>query len=297
MTSKKPQVGLIGAGLMGSGIGASLLRNGFPLTILEHAGNQPLDALLAAGAQTRTTAAAVAAEVDVLIVCVTGSPQVEAVLFDADGALQSLRPGTTVIDCSTAIPASTQKIARAVQEVGCDFLDAPMTRTPKEAAEGKLNLIVGGDKSVYEKCLPILQSYAENIAYAGGTGSGHQMKLLHNYVSLGFSAVLAEAAACARQAGTDPEVFCDILAAGGGAGVVLNRLRPYIETENPSGFLFSISNALKDMGYYCTMAEQQGAANSVANSVRQLYEQAADAGLAQLPVPTVIHHLAPNAKT
>lgn len=295
MTSNKPQVGLIGAGLMGSGIAASLLRHGFPLTILEHPGNQPLDSLLAAGAHTRTTAAAVAAEVDILIVCVTGSPQVEAVLFDAEGALQGLRPGTTVIDCSTAIPASTRKIAQAVQKVGCDFLDAPMTRTPKEAALGKLNLIVGGDKRVFEKCLPVLQSYAENIAYAGDTGSGHQMKLLHNYVSLGFSAVLAEAAACARQSGTDPKVFCDILAAGGGDGVILNRLRPYIEKDSPSGFLFSISNALKDMGYYCTMAEQQGAANAVADSIRQLYESASDAGLAHLPVPTVISHLAPNA--
>src|SRR5690606_34467493 len=182
MTSNKPRIGLIGAGLMGSGIAASLLRNGFPLAILEHAGNQPLDQLLAAGATTRSQVSALAADVDILILCVTGTPQVEAVLFDADGALQGLRPGTIVIDCSTAIPSSTHKSAQAVQEIGCHFLDAPMTRTPKEAAEGRLNLIVGGDPAVYEKCLPVLQSYAENIAYAGGVGSGHQMKLLHNYV-------------------------------------------------------------------------------------------------------------------
>ncbi|CAM4415122.1 2-hydroxy-3-oxopropionate reductase [Bordetella tumbae] len=292
MTSTKPHIGLIGAGLMGSGIAASLLRNGFPLTILDHPGNQPLDKLLAAGAKTLPKASALAAEADILIICVTGSPQVEAVLFDADGALKGLRPGSTVIDCSTAIPSSTRKIAQAVQEAGCAFLDAPMTRTPKEAAEGRLNLIVGGDKNVFEKCLPVLQSYAENIAYAGGVGSGHQMKLLHNYVSLGFSAVLAEAAACARQAGTDPKVFCDILAAGGGGGVVLNRLRPYIESEDSSGFVFSISNALKDMGYYCTMAEEQDSHNALASGVKQLYEQAAETGLSQSPVPTLVSYLA-----
>ena len=292
MTSNKPQIGLIGAGLMGSGIGASLLRNGFPLTVLEHPGNQPLDKLLAAGAKTQTQASALAAEVDILILCVTGSPQVEAVLFEAGGALQGLRPGTTVIDCSTAIPSSTRKIAQAVQEIGCHFLDAPMTRTPKEAAEGRLNLIVGGDRQVYEKCLPVLQSYAENIAYAGGVGSGHQMKLLHNYVSLGFSAILAEAAACAQQAGTDPKVFCEILAAGGGGGVVLNRLRPYIESKDASGFVFSISNALKDMGYYCTMAQEQSSHNALADGVRRLYEEAAAAGMAQSPVPTLVSHLA-----
>src|SRR5690606_6480879 len=158
------------------------------------------------------SAAELASRVDILIVCVTGTPQVEQVLLGEDGALQGLRPDCTVIDCSTAIPSSTLKIANAVQAAGGRFLDAPMTRTPKEAAEGRLNLIVGGDREVYERCLPVLQSFAENIVHAGGIGAGHQMKLLHNYVSLGFAAVLAEAAACARQSGTDLHTFCDILA-------------------------------------------------------------------------------------
>lgn len=292
MTSIKPQIGLIGAGLMGSGIATSLLRHHYPLTILEHPGNQPLDALLTAGAKTSSQPSALASAVDILILCVTGSPQVEAILYADNGVLQGLRPGTTIIDCSTAIPSSTKKIAQAIQNIGCHFLDAPMTRTPKEAAEGRLNLIVGGDKHIYEKCLPVLQSYAENIAYAGDVGSGHQMKLLHNYVSLGFSAVLAEAAACARQAGTDPKVFCDILADGGGAGVVLNRLRPFIESEDASSFVFSISNALKDMDYFCTMANEQTSRHALANGVRQMYQEAATAGLAQHPVPTIVDYLA-----
>jgi 3-hydroxyisobutyrate dehydrogenase len=295
MTEQKPHIGLIGVGLMGSGIAASLLRNGFPLTVLDHPGNQPLDNLLAAGAKTSRQAADLAAEADIVILCVTGSPQVEEVLFQKRGVLEGLRQGSTVIDCSTAIPSSTLKIAKAVQEAGGRFLDAPMTRTPKEAAEGRLNLIVGGDRQVFEECLPVLQSYAENIAYAGGVGSGHQMKLLHNYVSLGFSAVLAEAAACARQTGTDPQTFCDILAAGGGGGVVLNRLRPYIESEDTSGFRFSMSNALKDMGYYCTMAEEQGAHGELALAIRALYAEAAQAGLEQSPVPALIGHLSKPA--
>ncbi|NYT84134.1 NAD(P)-dependent oxidoreductase [Pollutimonas harenae] len=292
MTEQQTKIGLIGAGLMGSGIAASLLRNGFPLTVLEHPGNQPLDNLLKAGAKTSQRAADLAAQVDILILCVTGSPQVEEILFQKDGVLEGLKQGITVIDCSTAIPSSTLRIAAAVQKAGGRFLDAPMTRTPKEAAEGKLNLIVGGDRKVFEECLPVLQSYSENIAYAGNVGAGHQMKLLHNYVSLGFSAVLAEAAACAREAGTDPKTFCDILAAGGGGGVVLNRLRPYIESEDSSGFRFSMSNALKDMGYYCTMTEEQDTQGSVAQAIKELYAQAANAGLEQSPVPTLIDHLA-----
>lgn len=291
MNTAKPRIGLIGVGLMGSGIAASLLRNNYPLTVLEHPGNQPLEPLLQAGANTAQQASELAAGVDIIILCVTGTPQVEEVLFSENGVMKGLKPGAIVIDCSTAIPSSTLTIAAAVKEAGGEFLDAPMTRTPKEAAEGRLNLIVGGDAETFNKVLPVLQAYAENIAYAGEVGSGHRMKLFHNYVSLGFSAILAEAAAGARQAGIDAHTFCEILAAGGGGGVVLNRLRPYIESQDSSGFRFSMSNAFKDMGYYCTMAKEQGASDSLAESVRQMYEQAVGAGQEQTPVSALIDHL------
>lgn len=292
MTNHKKTIGLVGAGLMGSGIATSLLRNGYPLCILQHEGNQPLAALLASGAVVCGTLSELAEKSDVIVLCVTGTPQVEAVLLADDGLLSSLKPGTLVIDCSTAIPASTLKIAEAVRLAGGRFLDAPMTRTPKEAAEGRLNLVVGGTQADFESGLPIMRAYAENIVHAGPVGAGHQMKLLHNYVSLGFTAVLAEAAACAQSAGTDPHTFCDILASGGGGGVVLERLRPFIENGDVGNFRFSMSNALKDMDYYCAMAGQQDSPRQLAQSVRELYEHAVQAGLAQAPVPQLVEHLA-----
>src|SRR5690606_35869282 len=99
MTQSKKAIGLVGAGLMGSGIAASLLRNGYPLLILEHEGNQPLQPLMAAGAATCASVSTLAAQSDIVILCVTGTPQVEAVLFGDDGVLKGLRPGATVIDC------------------------------------------------------------------------------------------------------------------------------------------------------------------------------------------------------
>lgn len=291
MTNKRKTIGLIGCGLMGSGIASSLLRNGYSLCILEHEGNQPLDALKAAGASTAAHIPTLVGQVEVVILCVTGTPQVEAVLFGSDGVLQGLKPGTIVIDCSTAIPSSTQRIAAAVQQAGGRFLDAAMTRTPKEAAEGRLNLIVGGTPEDYMDSVPLLQAFAEIIVHAGPVGAGHQMKLLHNYVSLGFSAVLAEAAALARVSGADPGLFCDVLAAGGGSGVVLERLRPYIENGDTENFRFSTANALKDLEYYCAMAEGLEGSHGVAQAVRSLYADACAAGLAQAPVPQVIEHL------
>ena len=96
-----------------------------------------------------------------------------------------------------------------------------MTRTAKDAHEGRLNLLVGGDAALFDEVRPLLACFAENMTLAGPIGAGHRMKLLHNYVSLGFVALLAEAAACAQRAGVAPEIFVEVLAKGGrrrGAG-------------------------------------------------------------------------------
>jgi 3-hydroxyisobutyrate dehydrogenase len=283
---------MVGIGLMGHGIAGNLVKHGYPMVLLEHPGNQPLDKLRAAGAASVQSAAALAAQAEVVILCVTGTPEVEDVLMREDGVLAGLKPGGIVIDCSTAIPSSTVRVAAAVEKAGGRFLDAAMTRTPKEAEEGRLNLIVGGDRDLFETCEPLLRCFAENIVHAGPVGSGHKLKLLHNFVSLGFSAVLAEAAACARRAGVDPEVFVEVLAKGGGDGVILGRLRPYIESGDASGFRFFNANALKDMGYYTAMAQEFGAQQGAAEAIRQTYELAIRKGGNQSTVPELVTILA-----
>ena len=270
-------IGMVGIGLMGHGIARNLLKHGHALRVLEHAGNQPLDELKAAGATTATRAADLAAQAEIVILCVTGTPQVEAVLLGEGGVLEGLKPGTVVIDCSTAVPSSTERVAQAVIAAGGRFLDAPMTRTPKEAAEGRLNLLVGGDEALFAECRPVLACFAENITHAGPIGAGHRMKLLHNYVSLGFVALLSEAAACAKRAGMSTDVFVDVLAKGGGGGAALERLRPYLASGDPSALRFAMSNAQKDLGYYNAMADDTGAVKVIADSVLRTY----DAGVAE----------------
>lgn len=286
------KIGMVGIGMMGLGIASSIIKHGYPMVLLEHPGNQALHGLIAAGATTTDSAATLAGAVDIIILCVTGTPEVEDVLYRKGGLLEGIKPGTIVIDCSTAIPSSTIRIAESVEKAGGRFLDAPMTRTPKEAAEGRLNLIVGGDPALFEICKPVLECYAENIVLAGPIGSGHRLKLLHNFVSLGFSAVLAEAAACAERSSIDPHVFVEILAKGGGEGAVLNRLRPYIESRDNSSFRFSIANALKDMRYYTTMAQEAGAVHDMAEAIRQTYADAVKEGQAQSTVPELVTILA-----
>jgi 3-hydroxyisobutyrate dehydrogenase-like beta-hydroxyacid dehydrogenase len=268
------KIGMAGIGLMGHGIASNLARHGHELVLLEHPGNQPLDALKAAGAQTTASAKDLASRVDLVILVVTGSPQVEAVLAGPGGVLEGLRPGSTVIDCSTAIPSSTLRMAQAVQAAGSRFLDAPMTRTPKEAAEGRLNLLVGGDAALLDEFRPVLHGFAENITHVGPVGAGHGMKLLHNYVSLGMVALLAEASACAQASGVPPEAFVEVLARGGGGGIALERIKPFLLTGDTGGLRFSVANACKDLGYYATMAADAGARRDIAAAVLATLESA-----------------------
>jgi 3-hydroxyisobutyrate dehydrogenase-like beta-hydroxyacid dehydrogenase len=281
-------VGLVGVGLMGHGIARNVLKHGHSLTVLEHPGNQPLDELLAAGATTAKQASELARRSDIVILCVTGTPEVEAVLTGDDGVLQGLQPGSVVIDCSTAVPASTNRMAERVQAQGAHFIDAPMTRTAQHAREGRLNLLVGGDATVLERVMPVLRSFAENITHAGPIGAGHRLKLLHNFVSLGSIALLAEAAACAERGGIEPALFVDVLAAGGGAGVALERLKPFIVDRDPSGLQFFMANALKDLNYYVQMADDTRAVHRIGDAVSGTYDAAVQQGGPRTMVPELV---------
>lgn len=275
------KIGMIGIGLMGHGIASNLVKKGQALTVLEHPGNQPLDGLKASGAKSVATVAELAADADVLILCVTGTPQVEAVLQGENGqpgVLKAMRPGTIIIDCSTAVPASTERMAKLVHDAGGRFVDSPMTRTPKEAAEGRLNLLVGGEKALFDEVHPILSCFAENITYSGPVGAGHIMKLLHNYVSLGTLTLIAEAAASAKRLGIDTETFVQVLEQGGGHGAALTRIKPYLLSGDAGNMRFSISNAHKDLGYYNQMTEDAKLDNTIAEAVMATLGEAKEQG-------------------
>lgn len=290
-SKNKPSVGIAGVGLMGLGIATNVQKAGYKLGFLEHQGNQPTGVLTANGANGYSTGAALARSTDIVILCVTGSPQVEDILTRDDGVLAGLKPGALIVDCSTAIPSSTTGLAEQVGKAGGRFIDAPMTRTPKEAMEGRLNLIVGGDEDDFNEVLPLLQTFAENIAHVGPVGAGHTMKLLHNYVSLGFTAVLAEAAASAGKAGIDPDRFVEVLAKGGGGSVVLDRLAPFILKGDPSGLKFSISNAHKDIGYYLHMADEIGAEYATAAGAYATLDRQMESGHGDNMLPELVNLL------
>jgi 3-hydroxyisobutyrate dehydrogenase-like beta-hydroxyacid dehydrogenase len=182
-------------------------------------------------------------------------------------------------------------MAAATQAIGGQFIDAAMTRTPVEAMQGRLNLLVGGPIETLEAVRPVLACFAENITHTGPVGSGHQMKLLHNFVSLGTVTLIAEAAACARAAGLDSGVFTDILSRGGAGGTALERIKPYLLHDDPTGLRFSLANALKDISYYTDMVTQMGGASAVAQGVRSNLQTACERGDPQGLVPELVARL------
>jgi 3-hydroxyisobutyrate dehydrogenase-like beta-hydroxyacid dehydrogenase len=288
----KKELGFIGVGLMGHGLAKNLMKQGHSMTLLDHAGNQPADDLKRLGAQAVATPREVAAAADVVFMCVTGSPQVEGCVYGAEGILEGLRPGAVVVDATTADPVSTAKVAAAVHSRGGRYVDAPMTRTPQHAEDGCVNVMLGGDAATIALVRPLIEAYAENIFVGGEVGSGHRMKLLHNYISLGTLALLAEAYTCAGKAGIDRSVLTRVLATGGGDSVVLKRLMPFLDDGKPGSMLFSLVNAGKDLRYFTHMAEELQVGVFVGEAVHQTFVTAANAGGGEKMIPELLNILA-----
>jgi 3-hydroxyisobutyrate dehydrogenase-like beta-hydroxyacid dehydrogenase len=291
MAAKK-RIGLIGAGLMGHGIGKNLLAKGHSLTVLAHRNRQPVESLVKLGATEAKTARDVASGSDIVFLCVTGSPQVEDVFYRKDGLLEGAHAGLIVADCSTAQPSSTQKVAADLAKRGGRFADTPMTRTPNEAEAGKLGLMIGGDDATLQELRPVLDCFSDTIIHAGGVGAGHTLKLINNFVALGTAAVVSEAVVAAAKAGVDLQALNDIVAAGGANSVMFQRLMKVALADDDSALKFAISVARKDLRYYTNMTEQVSATSFVAEAVHQSFVLAENRGYGERYVPRMLNFLA-----
>jgi 3-hydroxyisobutyrate dehydrogenase-like beta-hydroxyacid dehydrogenase len=281
-------VGLIGAGLMGHGIGKNVLGKGFGLNVMAHRNRAPVDDLVKAGAKELKSAQEIAANSDMVILCVTGTPQVEEVIYGANGLLAAAKKGLIIADCSTAVPDSTKRIAADCAAKGIIFIDTPMTRTPKEAEAGKLGLMVGGDSDVLAKVRPVLECFADLIVHTGAVGTAHQMKLINNFLSLGHAALAAEAITVATKAGIEMNALKEVIMGGGGASVMFGRLINVPLHDDDSHAKFAIRNARKDLRYYTNMTENMPVASFLAEAVHQTYVLADTTGYGERYVPRLI---------
>ena len=288
-------VGLIGVGLMGHGIGKNIVEKGFTLNVLAHRNREPIDDLVKRGAKEKTSAAEIAKSSDMVILCVTGTPQVEEAIYGEAGLLKGAAKGLVIADCSTAVPDSTIKIAADCATRGIHFVDTPMTRTPKEAEAGKLGLMVGGDKDIIEQIRPVLQCFSDLMVHTGPVGTAHQVKLINNFMSIGHAAIAAEAIAVATKAGINMEALRDVIMGGGAQSVMFGRLINVPLHDDDSHAKFAIRNARKDLRYYTNMTENMPVASPIAETIHQTLVLADTLGYGDRYVPRLIDMMVKNS--
>jgi len=283
MTDKE-RIGFIGVGLMGQGMAANILAKGWPLTVMAHRNRAPVDDLVSHGAGEVASPREVALASDVVILCVTGTPQVREILEGPEG-LASAGRALVVVDCSTSDPAATVAMAAGLAPRGITLLDAPLGRTPADAAQGTLDVMVGGEDAVVARIRPVLEAFAGRITHTGPTGTGHTMKLLNNFLSLGYASLYAEALALGAKAGLSAETFDAVIRGGRMDCGFYQTFFRYVLERDENAHRFTIRNGFKDMTYLSSLANAAGVANPLGAAVRNALGLAVGLGHADRYVP------------
>lgn len=271
----KDRIGFVGLGLMGQGMATNIVTKGWPLTIRGHRNRTPVDALTALGATEAPDLAALAAASDIVFLCLTGSPEVAEVVA---GLTPGLAPGSVVVDCSTSDPVVTARLAADLVARGVHMADAPLSRTPREAWAGTLDCMVGADPDIFARIKPVIGAWAGKIVHIGGTGDGHRMKLLNNFVSLGYAAIYAEALALGAKVGITPQTFDSVIRGGRMDCGFYQTFMGHTIDGNREAHKFTLSNAYKDLRYLESMANAAPIATPVTSAVKNSFATAITQG-------------------
>jgi 3-hydroxyisobutyrate dehydrogenase-like beta-hydroxyacid dehydrogenase len=286
------RVGFIGVGFMGHGMAKNLIEKGHPLTILGHRNRAPAEDLVKRGAKEAKTAEDLTRNSDVIFICVNGSPIVESLVRGSTGIKAAARKGLLVVDCSTSDPASTIQLAAELEPLGVTFCDAPLSGTPSMAEDGKLRAMIGCDQQTWPKIEPIIRTWAERPEHIGPTGDGHKMKLMINFLAMGYAAIYSEMLAVGKKAGLSPQTIDRGLRGGRMDCGFYQSFFSYVLDRDPEANKFTIANAHKDVRYLGAMAENAGVANPLGSAIRNYYAMAEAAGRGEDFVPTLSDYVA-----
>jgi 3-hydroxyisobutyrate dehydrogenase-like beta-hydroxyacid dehydrogenase len=290
--SPKEKVGFIGVGLMGHGIAKNIVEKGHPLTIMAHRNRAPVEDLIRRGAREAKTPAEIAGDSDIVFICVTASAQIEAIVKGSNGLKSGAHAGLIIADCSTADPTSTIALADELKPLGVDFIDAPLGGTPAGAWEGKLSTMIGASPEVFEKIRPVAATWAAKIDHIGPVGDGHKMKLLNNFLSLGYGAIYAEALALAQKSGIAPSAFDRVIHGSRMDCGFYQTFMKYVLERDRDAHKFTLANAAKDMRYLEAMADAAQIANPLGNAVKNTYAAAVATGRGEDFVPMISDFIA-----
>lgn len=247
----------------------NLLKAGYPL-VVHNRSRAAVDELQGAGAKAATSPREVAAQCDVLITMLPNSPDVEQVALGKDGIIEGARRGLIFVDMSTISPIVSQRIGRALEPKGVHVLDAPVSGGEKGAIEGTLSIMVGGDKSVFDRVLAVLQAMGQTITHLGPLGFGGFTKLANQIIVAVNLTALGEALTLARKAGLDRELTLKALAGGlAGSKCLDQKAANYVQGSYKPGFKVDLH--YKDLGLIMEAARALGVPLPATAIVQELF--------------------------
>ncbi|NIP72571.1 MAG: 2-hydroxy-3-oxopropionate reductase [Gammaproteobacteria bacterium] len=282
------KVGFIGLGIMGTPMALHLVNKGHQLFV--HTRSQVPEAVTAAGGVRVDSAAAVAREAEVIFIMVPDTPDVEAVLFGENGVAEGIGKGKIVVDMSSISPMATKAFAKRINELGADYIDAPVSGGEVGAKAGSLTIMCGGEPAVFERVKPLLECMGKNITLVGGNGDGQTTKVANQIiVALNIEAV-SEALVFASKAGADPAKVREALMGGFAASRILevHGERMIKRTFNPG---FRIKLHQKDLGLALQGARELGVALPQTANAAQLMQACAAHGLGELDHSALVQAL------
>ena len=271
------QIGFIGLGIMGRGMTNNLLRAGHKVMVWNRTPAR-MNEFAAAGAQTASSPAELAAQCDVILICVSDTPDVEEVLFGENGVSAGVKSGALVVDHSTISPQKTVEMAKRLNTQGVAYLDAPVSGGSEGAKNGTLSIMVGGEAVDFERAMPILQAYGKTITHVGAQGAGQMAKLVNQILVVVNQLAASEALLFAQAGGLDLAKTIDAVKGGAaGSWMLANRGPQMIARDFRPGFTIDLQQ--KDLRLVLEAADEMGIPLIATSMVFQMYRTLQAQGL------------------
>jgi 3-hydroxyisobutyrate dehydrogenase len=271
------KIGYAGMGIMGRGMAANLLAAGHSLIVWNRTVSRTED-LVAAGASVAESPAALAAACDVVMICVSDTPDVEAVTLGDNGLLRGLGPGKVVVDHSSISASATRALANAVAAVGAEWIDAPVSGGSEGAANGTLAIMVGGSGDTLARVRPLLDVYASTITHVGDVGAGQMVKMVNQVLVVVNALAVSEALLLAEAGGLDLDTTIAAVAGGAAGSWMLANRGPQVAARDwTPGFTIDLQQ--KDVRLILDAADELAVPLPATGLVFQMYRALQRRGL------------------
>jgi 3-hydroxyisobutyrate dehydrogenase-like beta-hydroxyacid dehydrogenase len=275
------KIGVVGTGRMGNPISMNLLKAGFKLIVMD-VNREAFRNLIAMGAEAAESPLEVGQRAELIITSLPKNEIVQEVIAGPQGILAGAKAGAIVIDMSTTSPMTTRAIGKEATKRGVDFLDAPVSGMVKGAREGTLNIMVGGERTVFEKVRFVLEKIGKGIFYVGELGAGQSLKLVNNLISNLNRLTMMEGLVLGVKAGIDPKMMVEVLGVSSGNSFVFQYYTPEILRGNfESQGSSSVNLACKTLKLISEFADELDVPLFLTNLGRQIYNLGKAKGLGE----------------